>query len=105
MIPPGDPNYTNATNPSTNIIATFTENDWQEKKGWKTIVYTIKNVDRSMYFRLRGTNLAPSTPYETDEQGNPLLDTLATDNLGLDGVEEAYADLWFYSNPIFVNVK
>jgi len=105
MVPPGDPNYTNATNSSTKVIATFTEKDWQESKGWKTIAYSLKNMDKSMYFRLRGTNLAPSTPYETDEQGNPLLDTLATDNLGLDGAEEAYADLWFYSNPIFVKVK
>jgi len=105
MIPPGAPNYTNATNSSTKIIATFTENDWQENHGWKTIIYPIKDVGKSMYFRLRGTNIAANTPYETDEQGNPLLDTLATDNLGIDGVEEAYADLWFYSNPIFVKVK
>ena len=58
-----------------------------------------------MYFRLRGTNLAPNTPYETDAQGNPLPDTLATEHLGLDGPEEAWADLWFYSNPIFVRVN
>ena len=32
---------------------------------------------RHMYFRLRGTNLAPSTPNQTDAQGNPLSDTLS----------------------------
>ena len=96
------PDYTKATNETTKVIATFTENDWNERHGWKTIRYTIKDLDKDMYFRLRGTNVPAGTPFETDEDGNPLLDTLATQNLGIDGVEEAYADLWFYSNPIFV---
>jgi transposase InsO family protein len=61
-----------------------------------------KSTDRSMYYRLRGTNHPRSTPFETDAAGNPLVDSLATENLGLDGAAEAWADLWFYSNPIFV---
>ncbi len=101
-IDPSSPDYTKATNESTKVIATFTEEDWREHDGWKTITYTIKNVDKDMYFRLRGTNVPAGTPFETDAEGNPLLDTLATQNLGIDGLEEAYADLWFYSNPIFV---
>ena len=63
---------------------------------------------RAMYFRLRGTNLPPSTPGETDEEGNPLSDDEAC---GKDQAppkcntrEKAYADLWFYSNPIFVEI-
>jgi hypothetical protein len=58
-----------------------------------------------MYYRLRGTNHAVNAPSETDAKGNPLSDFLATDNLGLDGAAEAWADLWFYSNPIFVFVE
>ncbi len=54
---------------------------------------------------LRGTNLAVNTASETDAAGNPLSDFLATDNLDLDGADEAWADLWFYSNPIFVYVR
>ncbi|MBW2428705.1 MAG: hypothetical protein JRF56_07075 [Deltaproteobacteria bacterium] len=53
--------------------------------------------------RLRGTNLPPNTPCETDPAGNPLPDSAASACYeGLDGAEEAWQDLWFYSNPIFV---
>lgn len=106
-LPDGTPNpdYSKDTNESTRVIATFTEKDWKKgSDGWNTIVYHVKKADRSMYFRLRGTNIPPATPYETDEEGNPLADSLAQ-NLGLDGAEEAWSDLWFYSNPIFVYVK
>jgi len=52
----------------------------------------------SGYFRLRGTNLAPSTPYETDENGNPLID----DSKERPNTKEiALKDTWFYCNPIF----
>lgn len=103
--PSDTPNYTKATNESTRVIARFTPADWKkDKHGYVTMVYNLK-PGKSMYFRLRGTNLAPSTPFETDADGNPLADSLATANLGLDGAEEAWADLWFYSNPIFVYVK
>lgn len=105
-VEPGDPNYTNATNPTAKVVATFSAKDFEtDKEGYSTIVYHIKNVDKNMYFRLRGTNLAPNTPYETDAEGNPLPDALATKHLGIDGAQEAWNDLWFYSNPIFVYVK
>ena len=76
-----------------------------DRDGYYVITYRIKDLEKSMYFRLRGTNLAVNTPYETDAAGNPLSDFLATDNLGLDGAVEAWADLWFYSNPIFIYVN
>ncbi len=104
-IDPASPDYNKATNESTKVIATFTAEDWKvDREGYNVIRYRIKGLDKSTYFRLRGTNLAANTPYETDVQGNPLADSLATDNLGLDGADEAWADLWFYSNPIFVYV-
>ncbi|HHY46294.1 MAG TPA: hypothetical protein GX506_03235, partial [Firmicutes bacterium] len=68
-----------------------------------TIVFEISNVQKDQYIRLRGTNLGVGVPNETDADGNPLIDDLAA-NLGLDGASEAYADLWFYSNPIFITV-
>ena len=69
-----------------------------------TSVVTAVNlrVDKNTYFRLRGTNLAPNTAFETDPDGNPLVDS---EQKRLDGVLEAWADLWFYSNPIFVYVE
>jgi hypothetical protein len=95
--------YKNATNPTTKVIATFSRKDFElDKEGFSTIVHHIKNVNKSMYFRLRGTNLPPNTEYETDPAGNPLPDALVT---GKDGAQEAWDDLWFYSNPIFVYVK
>jgi hypothetical protein len=54
-----------------------------------------------MYFRLRGTNLPPDTPNETDAEGNPLADSL----VGANTVAKAWADLWFYSNPIYIQVN
>lgn len=105
-VDPSDPDYTNATNPTARVIATFSAGDWQkDRAGYNTIVYHIKNVSKNKYYRLRGTNHAPNTPYETDAAGNPLADALATKHLGIDGAQEAWADLWFYSNPIFVYVK
>jgi hypothetical protein len=69
-----------------------------------------------MYFRLRGTNLAANTPNQTDAGGNPLIDTLAyqtlpnpdptkTGTVTINTPDQAWADLWFYSNPIFIHVK
>ncbi len=104
--------------------------------------YRIAAVRASQYVRLRGTNLPPSVPYETDASGNPLADvyTNANDTTRLripctvahsaqsqfDGCPDhlstatgaspiagqravsfdvaAWADLWFYSNPIYVEV-
>jgi hypothetical protein len=55
--------------------------------------------NQTKYYRLRGTNLAVNTANETDACGNPLPDTL----MGKNTAAKAFADLWFYSNPIFVN--
>jgi len=105
-IDPESPDYTKPTNESTEVIATFKKSDWRmDREGYNVITYRVKDLKNSMYFRLRGTNLAANTPHETDAEGNPLSDFLATDKLGLDGAAEAWADLWFYSNPIFVYVR
>ncbi|MBU0995283.1 MAG: hypothetical protein KJ737_22535 [Proteobacteria bacterium] len=104
-IDPDSPDYTKATNETTKVMKTFTAEDWEtDRDGYNVIKYRIKDMDSSMYFRLRGTNLAVNTPHETDAHGNPVSDFEATDYLGLDGADEAWADLWFYSNPIFVYV-
>ncbi|OVE80840.1 hypothetical protein BVY04_04790, partial [bacterium M21] len=96
------PDYTKATNESTSIITTFTATDWQLQEGWYVVTHVIPSVNASRYFRLRGTNHPPNTPHETDGEGNPLLDSLVTDNLAIDEEDEAWRDLWFYSNPVYV---
>ena len=50
-----------------------------------------------MYLRLRGTNHPLNTPGETDGAGNPLPDIFEENSAA-----EAFSDLWFYSNPVFI---
>lgn len=128
-VPMTNPDDVVATDYGTNaaVIKTFERRGCSKKHGYMTYIYRI-TVDESMYVRLRGTNLPANIPFETDEAGNPLADSLANDNLyslmdaveleemlfdnvaiatnsKLDEVAEAYADLWFYSNPIFIEVE
>jgi hypothetical protein len=109
------------------VIDTFYRNGGKDKNGYITYVINIK-PENSMFIRLRGTNMPANVPFETDEMGNPLADYEANDNIygsnmdpeeleaklfdgeeidtnsKLDEVAEAYADLWFYSNPIYIEV-
>jgi hypothetical protein len=118
--------YCQETNESTKVVKTFKRQGGAKKRGYMTYTYEVE-PDKDMYFRLRGTNLPAGVPFETDAEGNPLPDYEANDNLyasmdpaeleaqlfagveistnsKLDEVAEAYADLWFYSNPIFIDV-
>nr|WP_321403395.1 hypothetical protein [uncultured Desulfobacter sp.] len=112
------------------VIRTFERRE-DCKDGYMTYVINIKPTE-SMFIRLRGTNLPAGVPYETDEAGNPLADStdagagkniydvLDNDALAasmfdwvenvdttsqLEEVAEAFADLWFYSNPIYIEVE
>jgi hypothetical protein len=139
-----------AKNTSAAVIRSFSGSGsaaWKEVKTdegtFLKMVYTIPAVADSQYLRLRGSNMSPAVPYETDANGNPLPDifTNATDTSMLripcttphsvssqfDGCPDhmatasgaspiagqkavsydvaAWSDLWFYSNPIYVEVK
>ena len=114
-----NPAYTaSETNPTTKIAKTFSKSSWKVQRGWKVMTFKVK-AGKDSYFRLRGTNLAAGTPNQADAQGNPLVDTLdyidfpnpKTGGVKADGSpdlihgstpENAWADLWFYSNPVFV---
>jgi hypothetical protein len=121
---------TAATNTSTKIAKVFNATNWSvAADGTRTMSYRVPAVRTSQYFRLRGTNLPASTPSETDANGNPLLDFVAnpadTTLPGLIPCDDAacpahmrtvggvkyssfdvagWADLWFYGNPVFVEV-
>jgi hypothetical protein len=114
---PSDPAYTTqATNPSAKVAKQFPRAKWKTLKGgWKSMTYTVK-VSKDMYLRLRGTNWADGTTDQTDAQGNPLVDTLdyvdfpnpadgGATTLHGNTPDNAWADLWFYSNPVFIDVK
>ena len=108
-----NPDYDNDRNETARVAATFTGKDWEEdtrdsesreekqvEAGWRTIVYHAGRLRHDMYFRLRGANLGCGVANETDEECNPLNDELMAPNT----TAKAYADLWFYSNPVFVRL-
>ena len=100
---PGTPEYDSDTNSSAKVTARFSSDEWKAlraKGTWHTVVYTLKPMKDS-YIRLRGTNLGVNVPNETDAAGNPLVDDL----MGPNDPQKAYDDLWFYSNPIFIDVQ
>jgi hypothetical protein len=88
--------------PTTAITATKWYADAQ---GYTTMTFTVPNVQNSMFFRIRGSNLGygvskisgANVVYGNDAAGNPLINTPGTNNADM-----AWDDLWFYSNPIFV---
>ncbi|MEJ9231493.1 hypothetical protein LAV79_18825 [Peribacillus butanolivorans] len=73
-----------ATNPTTKVVKRFTEKDWKQRGEYIEISYTLKDVDKDSYIRLRGTSTDQLEP-EKDPKG-----------------ENPWTDLWFYSNPIFI---
>ncbi len=146
-----------AKNTTASVIKTFGTGTWTVNGDYRVMTFRIPAVSASQYVRLRGTNLPPSVPFETDANGNPLADlftnggdttklripctvvatnepaTGATLLAGqtIDGCPAhlatatspaagpvnpiagqkavsfdiaAWADLWFYSNPIYVEV-
>ena len=144
-----------AKNTTAAVIKTFngsgttpwaTVNSGVDNTPFLKMTYRIPAVAASQYVRLRGSNLPPAVPYETDASGNPLADlytnandtsklripcTAVGSNVPAAGVTytgnaidgcpshlpvvggvkyvaydvAAWSDLWFYSNPIFVEVQ
>ena len=103
---PGTAAYNKDTNDSTKVIATFTDKDWTvDKDGYNVITYDLKSSTKNQYFRLRGTNLGMNVPGKT-ENGNPVpnkkIETADADTRFDEINDQNYSDLWFYSNPIFL---
>ncbi|MEZ5278154.1 MAG: hypothetical protein R3F07_17360 [Opitutaceae bacterium] len=74
------------TNPTTKVVARMTSADWQVEGEWRVMTCRLENLDSDRYLRIRGTNGTELEPAE--------------DPVG----EDPWADLWFYSNPIFLEV-
>ncbi|GAA0488982.1 hypothetical protein GCM10008986_13430 [Salinibacillus aidingensis] len=73
--------------PTTKVLARFTAKDWKQKGDYIEISYTLKNLDKNSYIRLRGTNTDQLEP--------------AVDPKG----EDPWTDFWFYSNPVFIKLS
>ena len=83
--PASDP--ANDRNPTTRVFARFTRDALDRDGDRYTVEAVLPAVDRDLYVRVRGTS--------TDDLEPPM-----------DGPEEnPWHDLWFYSNPIFVEVE
>lgn len=170
--PQVQPSLTNvplaARNATASVIKTFNDTTWtalRRDPQYKVMTFRIPGVGSSQYLRLRGSDLPPSVPFETDANGNPLADlwtnaasvssktgtgAAATEfpagyflripcttphsaNSQFDGCPDhlpsvtnqvnvagypngytgkmsafdvaAWSDLWFYSNPIYIEVQ
>lgn len=117
---PTSKQYRNQLAPSsTRIEAKYTADGprkWTTDGEWIVINHVKKNITASGYVRLRGSNMPAGTPNERDADGNPLRDDLANNiacsdpacpahvNGIFDKDVEGWGDLWFYSNPVFINV-
>jgi hypothetical protein len=82
--PSPDRNYDK--NPTTKVIARFTEKEWKRDGDKYRIAMTLPQIDRNIYLRVRGTSTADLEPPMDIPGENP------------------WSDLWFYSNPIFIEI-
>jgi hypothetical protein len=97
----GEASWEASTNPSARVVRTFTRPELQDLGvGWYGATLLVSDVQGPMYLRLRATNLPPNTPHMTDALGNPLIDAVAGN-----GADRAWSSLWFYSNPIWIDVR
>ncbi|QTH42050.1 S-layer homology domain-containing protein [Cohnella sp. LGH] len=104
----------NTTNATTQVVKRFTEADWgqPDAEGYYTVSYKVP-ADKSRYYRLRGTNLGTDVAGFT-ANGEPLQDqsydysgsvTPEQNEERFNNINDRnYTGLWFYSNPIFVDV-
>ena len=83
--PTSDP--ANDRNPTTRVLARFTRDMLARDGDRHAIEATLPGVDRDLYVRVRGTSTADLEPPLDEPAENP------------------WHDLWFYSNPIFIEVE
>lgn len=126
VIEPTDPEYYNPLAPeTTEIVESWTHFNKSKKHNWHrkyknggetSRLMHVMRVYEDSYVRARGSNIPAGTPNERDAYGNPLSDSL-TDNIPcmdadcpphiggvLNADVEAWADIWFHTNPIFIEV-
>lgn len=74
-------------NPTTRVVQRFTASDWARDGEFLSMSYTLRNVQQTSYIRVRGTNGSELEPLP-DPRG-----------------EDPWTDLWFYANPVFLDVQ
>ena len=95
----GTARYRSEVEPTTRVIARIYPSRLALRaNGSYVATVPIGDVGSGRYFRLRGTNLAVGTKNEVDGRGDPIIDTA----VGRNRASRAWADLWFYTNPVWV---
>ena len=74
------------SNRKTMVAKRFSSSDWTRQGRFLTISHTL-NVDTDAYIRVRGTNTDELEPEKDPPAENP------------------WGDLWFYSNPVFIEIR
>ncbi len=74
-------------NETTKVFTRFTSKDWRCAQVLCTMTATLSGLTRDVYLRVRGTSTIETEP--------------SMDALG----ENPWSDLWFYSNPVFIDVE
>ncbi|WP_223292935.1 MULTISPECIES: hypothetical protein [Shewanella] len=102
--------YHKETNDTTQVVKTFVAQDWQlDADGYYSMSYSFVASD-NQYYRLRGTNLdynVEGLTYKGDplqSESYPPADEGETQARYNKINQRNYDDLWFYSNPIFVEL-
>ena len=73
--------------PATRVVRRFGPKDWVRNGERLAMVHTLRNVTGPIYVRVRGASGAELEP--------------TPDTAG----EDPWSDLWFYANPVFINVE
>lgn len=93
------------TNSTTQVLVRLMSSEFKTgSDGYQYATFTLSNVTKSMYFRLRGTNQTLAGGRLDTTTGDPLMDEVDTVS-GTNTTAKAWADLWFYTNPIFIKVN
>jgi len=74
-------------NPTTRVVARFDASQWTSNGDELVMRTAIRSVESHIYVRVRGTNTNELEPAMDPKGENP------------------WTDLWFYSNPIFIELR
>lgn len=75
------------SNPTATVACRFTAAEWRREGEYLVMSHVLSDVHHSGYLRVRGTSTEELEP-QPDPPG-----------------EDPWSDLWFYSNPIFLEVR
>jgi hypothetical protein len=78
---------TTDANPKARVERRFGPRDWARDGEHIAMIHTLKDVSEPTYVRVRGTNGGELEP-QPDPPG-----------------EDPWSDLWFYANPVFIEVE